>query len=157
MGEPVNISYKITTDQMWNVLSVLIEVQTVTAFTISLERTSGGNWINEEGVRLPEFDECTDIDISLTPFTNSLPINRLNLTRGDSKVIDVIYINLPKSGYKPVKQRYTNLGEGFYKYESLDSGFVSDIEVDDNGYVINYPGLWQRVFPVLTVGTEAKK
>ena len=147
MGKPINVSYKLLIDPLWNIQSVFIEVQTDTPFTISLKKNNTNQWLNENGIVLAEFNECIDIDISLTPFTNSLPINRLNLPTGTSKEIDVIYINLPASECKPVKQRYTNLGNGFYKYESLDSGFISTIEVDENGYVINYPGIWQRVFP----------
>jgi hypothetical protein len=82
----------------------------------------------------------------LTPFTNTLPINRLNLTEGDSKEIEVVYFDLPSSNFSPLKQRYTNLGNGIYKYESLASGFTANLEVDNEGFVINYPGIWQRVF-----------
>jgi len=110
--------------------------------------------VNEKGELLSNFNECADIDISLTPFTNTLPINRLNLSEGSSKEINVIYIDLPKAQCKPVKQRYTNLGNGFYKYENLDSGFTSSIEVDENGYVINYPGIWHRVFPADNLKTK---
>jgi len=95
---------------------------------------------------LSQFNNCTDIDISITPFTNTLPIDRLNLLAGSSKEETVLYINLPSPECMPVKQRYTNLGGKIYKYENLDSGFTSNIDLDEDGYVVNYPGIWCRVF-----------
>lgn len=31
-----------------------------------------------------------------------------------------------------------------YRFESLDSGFTADVEVDAAGLVVTYPGLFQR-------------
>ena len=104
-------------------------------------------WFNEKGELLSQFSCCTDIDISITPFTNTLPINRLHLPAGSSKEDTVLYINLPACECKPVKQRYTNLGNNIYKYENLATGFISNIEVDEDGYVVNYPGIWYRILP----------
>jgi hypothetical protein len=43
-------------------------------------------------------------------------------------------------------QRYTCLEPmRRYRFESLDSDFVREIEVDKNGLVVLYPGLFRRV------------
>ena len=43
-------------------------------------------------------------------------------------------------------QRYTCLKPGQqYRYKSLDSDFVRDIDVDSDGLVVTYPGLFKRV------------
>ena len=46
--------------------------------------------------------------------------------------------------------RYTCLETGSagrkYKFESLDSGFIADITVDQDGLVEDYPGLFKRVW-----------
>jgi hypothetical protein len=44
-------------------------------------------------------------------------------------------------------QRYTRLETGKrYRYESLDSDFVREIDIDDDGLVVTYPGLFRRIF-----------
>ncbi len=43
-------------------------------------------------------------------------------------------------------QRYNCLDPGrLYRYESLASGFAREIEVDPDGLVLAYPGLFERV------------
>ncbi len=146
-GILLHVSYKLTIDLLWNIKAFFIDCQSESSFKISLKKNENNQWFNEKGVLLPQFNNCTDIDISITPFTNTLPINRLNLVAGSSKEDTVLYINLPSLECMPVKQRYTNLGGNTYKYENLDSGFTSNIEVDEDGYVVNYPEIWVRVFP----------
>ena len=140
-------AYELEVDLSWNIKSVYLEFESDSCFVISLHKNENDEWLNEKAELLSQFHDCTDIDISLTPFTNTLPINRLNLPVGSNAEDTVIYINLPTPECKPVKQRYTNLGNNTYKYENLVSGFVSHIQVDENGYVINYPGFWHRIFP----------
>lgn len=153
-GKLFQVSYKLTIDLKWQIEAFHIELLSDSSFTLSFQKNKNNQWVNEKCEILSNFNECTDIDISLTPFTNTLPINRLNLPEGSSKEINVIYIDLPTTQCKPVKQRYTNLGNGFYKYENLVSGFTSNIEVDENGFVLNYPGIWQRVFPTDNLKTK---
>lgn len=43
-------------------------------------------------------------------------------------------------------QRYACLKRGQrYRYESLDSEFVREIDIDVEGLVVTYPGLFKRV------------
>jgi hypothetical protein len=42
-------------------------------------------------------------------------------------------------------QRYTRLDEDLYLYESLDSDFTAELTVDARGYVLEYPGLFERL------------
>jgi len=146
-GKLFQVSYKLTIDPKWQIEAFHIELLSDTSFSLSFQKNRNNQWVNEQGELLADLNECTDIDISLTPFTNTLPIKRLNLPVGASKEITVIYIDLPSNRYQPVKQRYTNLDNGIYKYENLESGFTSMLEVDKDGIVINYPGIWHRVFP----------
>jgi len=141
-----HVSYKLTIDLVWNIKAVVIDCQSDSSFKISLKKKNH-QWFNEKGELLSQFNDCTDIDISITPFTNSLAINRSDLPVGSLKEDTVLYINLPTRECKSVKQRYTNLGGRIYRYENLDSGFTSNIEVDEDGYVVNYLGIWCRVFP----------
>lgn len=146
-GNPLVVHYELVIDRDWFTRSVLIQAESDTSFEIFMENKNGV-WYDKNGSHLPGLEKAIDIDISLTPFTNSLPINRLRLNKGSSEEITVLYFNLPRQEWKAVKQRYTNLGNQFYKYENLESGFSSVIQTDPTGYVIDYPGIWTMVYPL---------
>jgi uncharacterized protein len=43
-------------------------------------------------------------------------------------------------------QRYTCLEPGRrYRYEALDGSFTREIEMDEGGLVVTYPGLFRRI------------
>jgi uncharacterized protein len=90
------------------------------------------------------------VDISATPFTNTLPIRRMELLPGQAYELTVAYIAVPEMETKPVRQRYTCLevrpyGK-LYRYESLSSGYTTELWVDNDGLVIDYPGVFKRVW-----------
>ncbi len=96
------------------------------------------------GKHADSFDGCTDVDIPLTPFTNSLPINRLKLKQGQEKHIDVIYIDLLEDSITHVKQKYRRISSEVYHYENIPNDFEAEIKVDDAGFVMDYPQLFKR-------------
>jgi uncharacterized protein len=98
------------------------------------------NWIDFEH----PFKGCLDVDIPLTPFTNSLPINRLQLALGEARQIRVIYLDLLERRIVPVNQKYIRLSRTEYHYENVPNDFEARIKVDDAGLVVDYPGLFVR-------------
>ena len=91
------------------------------------------------------FNGCIDVDISLTPFTNTLPINRLNLFENGQQKINVLYIDILNQEIKPVQQLYTRLSKYEYKYQNVPNDFEAIITVDEYGLVVNYPELFERI------------
>jgi hypothetical protein len=45
---------------------------------------------------------------------------------------------------RPERQRYTRLSLTHWRYED-ESGFTADLEVDEHGLVLDYPGLFHRL------------
>ena len=87
-----------------------------------------------------------DVDITATPFTNTLPIRRLGLGAGAAADITTVYITVPDLTITTDPQRYTCLEPNrSYIYESRDSDFRRQIETDERGLVLTYPGLFRRV------------
>jgi hypothetical protein len=119
--------------------------------TLHVYADGQGHWTTASGEALPDLDGCIDVDISVTPFTNTLPIRRLALASGASQEIVVAYIKVPDITLQPFGQRYTCLNiqaqGGTYRYDSVVSGFTADLSVDNEGLVIDYPGLFQRAWP----------
>jgi hypothetical protein len=89
---------------------------------------------------------CSIPTLTITPFTNTLPIRRLRLKPGESAEIAAAFIEFPQLTVVKSPQRYTCLEEDRrYRYESLASGFTREIEVDGQGLVVTYPDFWQRI------------
>lgn len=138
------IDYGIKTNQDWETLQVNIESRhTNGSQSMRLQSDGKGNWTNE-GKTVDQFQGCTDIDITLTPLTNTLPIRRLRLTPNQFKEIKVLYFDPLKGEIRPVRQQYTCLSRTKYRYENVPNDFESVIEVDEAGLVVDYPGLFVR-------------
>jgi len=87
---------------------------------------------------------CLDVDLAVTPATNTLPIRRLDLGMSKSESVTASWIKFPELTVEPLSQRYTRTAKNIYRYES-DTGFSADIQFDDLGLVVAYPGGWERV------------
>lgn len=110
---------------------------------ILFESDCKGNWL-QDGHIATDYAGCLDLDIPLTPFTNSLPIRRLQLIAGQSQKIKVIYCDLLAQQITPVSQLYTCISKTEYHYENVPNDFEANIEVDDAGLVLHYPSLFVR-------------
>jgi hypothetical protein len=135
--------YSFKLDSDWRVIEMRASVLGAAA-SVYLRRTEEG-WLDGDDRSLPHLNGILDVDLSITPFTNSLPIRRLKLGIDGSAEIATVYIAFPHLTISRDLQRYTRVGPDRYRYESLDSNFVREIIVDQNGLVITYPGLFQRI------------
>jgi hypothetical protein len=144
------IRYQITCDPNWHVLKVVVGSLEEDGQTLRFASDGLGNWTNESGDPVPGLEGCLDVDITATPFTNTLPIRRLNLKPGESAEIKVVYVTIPGMQVSVDPQRYTCLetsrAGGKYKFESLNGDFTADITVDADGLVEDYPQLFKRVW-----------
>jgi hypothetical protein len=96
----------------------------------------------EEPSRL---EPALDIDLSGSPLTNTLPVRRLDLLRarpGTERRLIVAWVLLPTLEVVPAEQGYTALGDNRVRYTSGD--FTAELELDDDGFVVRYPGLAKR-------------
>lgn len=136
--------YEVHCDEDWRTRSVEVRL-TQKGQTRTLELVKGGaeTWSATQH-ELPEVAGCVDIDLAITPATNTLPLRRLNIPIGHSQQVTAAWIRFPTLDVRPLQQRYTRLSANTYRYES-DSGFVSEIVVDELGLVISYKNAWERV------------
>lgn len=152
-GQPLRMQYTLSCDAQWHVreLAAASYSEVIGERTIRLYADGAGNWRDEKDQPLAALQGCIDVDIMVTPLTNTLPIRRLQLAPGESREISVVYIAAPDLSIRPFWQRYTRLddvdGGQHYRYENLESGFTADLPVDDDGFVVDYPGIWRRVWP----------
>jgi len=138
------VDYRIKTNTRWETVFCEISSQLNSQTQlIRLESDGKGNWL-QDGKQAHQFDGCIDVDIALTPFTNTLPIRRLKLASNEEQNIRVIYLDLLEGQIRPVQQRYVRLSETRYHYENIPNDFEANIQVDESGFVVDYPPLFVR-------------
>ena len=111
---------------------------------MDLTRDADGTW-RLDGEERADLAEAVDLDLAISPLTNTLPIRRLDLRVDDEADIVTAYVSFPDLEIVPDPQRYTRLDEDAYRYESLESDFEAEITVDAAGFVLDYPGLFERL------------
>jgi hypothetical protein len=152
-GDPLKVTYTLECDSQWRVRGLALNATSDVSGTrgLMLQADGDGKWHDGESRPLTDLQGCIDVDIMCTPLTNTLPIQRLALIPGEFREITVVYVSVPDVAIRPFRQRYTRLddadGQRRYRYESLGSGFTADLTVDSNGFVIDYPAIWRRVWP----------
>jgi len=136
------VEYNIETNVNWETKSVTIRIKIDDAADTIILKKQDEKWILN-GVPADEYNGIYDIDISLTPFTNTLPVRRLKLTGHEEQVITVIYFDILDRQIKPLKQIYTRLTAHNYKYENYDKSFTANIQTGEDGLVKDYPTLFE--------------
>jgi uncharacterized protein len=138
------VNYEVFCDENWLTHRVQVE-RTIGTDTKSLRLTveSRDLW-RRSGQQLPEIQGCEDVDLAVTPATNTLAIRHLNLQVGNLESVIAAWIKFPELTVQPLSQRYTRIAKDTYRYES-DTGFSAEIVVDDLGLVTAYPNAWERI------------
>lgn len=149
---PFRVHYEIHCTDQWVLRAVHASDLGPSSQSLHLLTDGEGTWTTEAGEPLPMLQGCLDVDISITPFTNTLPIRRLALQPGAAAILPMAYIVAPEMRVRVVQQRYTCLeaapSAGRYRFESLKgnvSSFTAELPVDKDGLVLDYPGLFRRV------------
>ena len=144
-GRPAHVRYDVTCDRPWRTRSVdLVETWGDETRSLHLEADQGARWW-WGGDEIVAVSGSVDVDLGMTPATNTLPIRRLALALGESRELTVAWIRFPDLVVEPLRQRYTRLQAQRYRYESIVSGFSADIDVDELGLVTRYSELWELV------------
>lgn len=138
IGPSYALRYVIEWCREWRVRRMLVEV--LGGNRLELVGNGYGTW---EG--RPELEGCVDVDLSATPFTNTLPIRRLQLPVRETRDLRTVYVEAPGLAVFVDPQRYTRIGPRVYRYESLDSDFQRNLTVDGHGLVLDYPDMFRRL------------
>jgi hypothetical protein len=147
-GVPFRLQYRIETAPDWTMRSCAIAVENHAGVhrRLELQVNDRGEWRDAATEQdLPQLAGCREVDIQVTPFTNSLAIGRLNLRPGETRDILAAYIEVPELVLSPAPQRYTGLAENLFRYEGLQTAFLAELPLDEDGLVLDYPGVFMRV------------
>jgi uncharacterized protein len=114
---------------------------------IRIER-AGAGWL-VDGVSRPDLDGAEEPDLSVTPFCNTFPIRRMQAEARAEHTLDTCYVDATAMTVERSRQQYVRLGQNRVRYVDLgvSAGFEAVIDVDDDGLVLRYEHLFERVRP----------
>jgi hypothetical protein len=136
------IRYTVTTDDVWRSRALNVEMLGAYSGSMVLVGDGEGAW-SHNGTRITAVDGCVDLDLGVTPATNTLPIRRLDAAVGDRFTTRVAWVRFPEMTIEPDEQIYERVGERRWSFRSDD--FVAELDVDEDGLVVRYSDLWHRV------------
>jgi hypothetical protein len=145
---PWSTRFSVVVDDRWQTRSCFIEVLggdgldrvTLTADALGHWTLDGRDWTELEG--------CRDVDVSISPLTNTLVVLRLGLAVGEERHLDVAWVDVPSLAVARVTQTYRREPDGprGRQYVYADPTYGSFVfTVDPLGVVLEYQGLFARV------------
>ena len=141
---PFAMEYDVLLTADWEIKEVLIK-SLLDERAIRLVR-KGDQWYDGASQHLAEFDGVELVDISISPFTNTIPVKRLQFEGELPQKVDIIYFDENEFSVMLLQQFYSQVDERTYRYQDIMlPDFMSDLVVDDDGLVVDFPELFRRV------------
>jgi len=114
---------------------------------LSIARDEENMWLitDHQGERRAGYNGALDVDVVFSPFFNALPIRRLGLhEEAGSIVLPMVYVNVPEMSVSAATVSYTS--EGRLDGIKLRSPVAdTTVRVDADGFIVDYPGLAERI------------
>src|SRR2546427_13199773 len=105
-GVPLQVAYIVDVDAGWHTRQAVVHVDMPhTVADLALRADGAGTWW-DQGEALSSVAGCLDVDLRITPATNTLPIRRLRLQPGDAADIVVAWVAFPSLTIVRSDQRY---------------------------------------------------
>lgn len=90
-----------------------------------------------------ELGDADYFDLGWSPLFNSLPVIRDGLLRlGPPRQYLMRWVDVPSLEITTSEQRYEPLGNGLIRFQA--GTFTADIQFDEAGFVVDYPGIATR-------------
>ncbi len=140
IGPDFGLFYRLKLDENGHTRTVRIE--RADGKVLELFADGAGGWSDDRAEPIPALRGCVDVDIWPTPLTNALPIWRTDRT-GQPVRFAMAWIDATTMEIKRSEQVYTRLDDTHFRFQSAD--FEAVLEVDADGLVVTYPGLFERV------------
>ena len=113
---------------------------------LSIARDEESMWLVQQHTgesKRAAYDGALDVDVIFSPFFNALPIRRTGLyKRNESVTCPVVYVRLPELSVEPAVISYSSAPDGIKLHSPVAE---TTITVDDDGFILDYPGLAERI------------
>ena len=136
------LDYVLRCDEDWHTLSCDVTgTQGGGDVALRLER-KGADWrLNDEP--RPALAGALDVDLGFTPATNLMPVRRL--PEVGALTGRAAWLRVPGPLLDPLHQTYRRERGGYIHYAARETGYSTHLAVDEHGFVLDYPGLWEAV------------
>lgn len=139
-----SLSHEWHLDAAWRTLAIRVACDGPDGHRgVRVER-DGDGW-RVDGAMRPDLAGTLEPDLSATPFCNSLALRRM----GDAAdlILDTVYIAAPALTVERSRQRYERVADSRVRYVDLGTaaGFTALLDLDAEGFVTRYDGLFERV------------
>jgi hypothetical protein len=142
-GTPLDVRYLVEAGPDGRTRRVELELDGGGTHRILLA-DGAGHWRWEDGPRLPEVDGSLDVDLTVTPATNTLPIRRLAaLEVGQAADLQMAWVQFPGLEVIGSAQHYRRLAPDRWHFSTGD--FTAELQVDPDGLVLDYGGLFRSL------------
>jgi len=113
---------------------------------LSIARDEENMWMVQDHsnqTKRSAFEGALDVDVVFSPLFNALPIRRTGVYKSAGSIsLPVVYVRLPDLSVELETITYSNSDAGF----KLNSPVANTtITVDDDGFILDYPGLATRI------------
>jgi hypothetical protein len=113
---------------------------------LSIARDEENMWLIQQHTgetKRAAYDGALDVDVIFSPFFNALPIRRTGLhRRTDSVTLPVVYVRMPELSVDAAVISYSSAPDGIKLHSPVAE---TTITVDDEGFILDYPGLAERI------------
>ena len=137
---PTEVRYAVRFDDGWVTREVKVAVDDGRERRrLELTHDGKGRWTTGDGLALDDVDGCLDVDLEVSPSTNTLPIRRV----GASTEVEAAWVRFPSLTVERLPQRYERLGDRRWRYSS--GRFKAMLEVSADALVVRYQNGWEAV------------
>jgi uncharacterized protein len=116
---------------------------------LAVARDEENMWLvtDQRGESRAAYEGALDVDVVFSPFFNVLPIRRCGmLERALSISVPTIYVSLPDMSVNSAMVSYSSAGPGTAEGIKVHSPVAeTTLTVDSDGFIVNYPGLAERI------------
>jgi uncharacterized protein len=138
--EPYRADYELVTAERFVTARLSVTARTSAGErSLELLRSPDGAW-TVDGEPRRDLDGALDCDLANSPVTNTMPI----LRDGAGDFV-MAWVSLPDLTVHRSAQRYEPIDAHRVRYIGLDSDFTAELELDDDGLVVRYPRMAQRL------------
>jgi hypothetical protein len=138
-GKPAEVRWSVEVDDKWVTRRADVQLDLAGATRVrALTHDGNGAW-QLDGKDRPDLAGCLDVDLGVTPATNTLPIRRVDA----SADVDAAWMQFPSLEVARLSQRYERLGDRRWRYSA--GAFKAMLETTADGLVVRYQNGWEAV------------
>jgi uncharacterized protein len=142
-GTPLDVRYRVEAGPDGRTRRVELALDGAAVRRVLLA-DGAGRWRWEDGPELGQVAGALDVDLTVSPATNTLPIRRLTgLAVGGMADLQMAWVQFPELSVIPSRQRYERLAADRWRFSSGE--FIAELLVDPEGLVLDYSGLFRSL------------